>query len=255
MKKSIYLLTILLSFVNCSCASLFSSASGVCNCTCEVCKDCKNKHKHLLSPEELAQYEAAQEAKSAEEARRQAELDSLLNMDYSLVKYTIPDLEPYKWEDNEIIKTELNDLSPSFRISGNQCLYSNINTSIKHNDFYMYFDTNNEGSADALHFVVHFYADDSIDFYKMVLNADGFTYEYTPKNLNRSRDGIYYAENFDDVVGDDLKDIVAALAHCEYAHIILISNRGLNHRVVFKPEKLKQFKDTYEIFRLMGGKI
>ena len=101
MKKSIYLLTILFSLVNCSCASLFSNASGVCNCTCEVCKDCKNKHKHVLSPEELAQYEAEQSAKKAEEARRDAELDSLLNMDYSLVKYTIPDLEPYKWEDNE----------------------------------------------------------------------------------------------------------------------------------------------------------
>ena len=104
MKKFIYLLAFSFAFVNYSCttlANLFGGA-GVCNCTCAACVNCTGKH-HVLTEEQKAALEAQQLKQAQEDAKRQAELDSLLNMDYTIVHYDLPEVknDPYKWDDDE----------------------------------------------------------------------------------------------------------------------------------------------------------
>lgn len=261
MKKIIFLLTLPLALINVSCAILgHHSANGICTCTCEACRNCL----HKLSPEQLAHYQASQDSLSAEEARKRAELDSLLNMDYTIVHYEIEtpqEPQPFKWEPEEVIDADINVLSPLFRTHNvNQSsgyaeyVYKNVNTSFKDNDTYFYFTTVN-GVAQSLHFVVHFYADDPVNFVSLRISADNFKYEFTPTNITHTRDGAFYVENFDNVVDAKSKDVVAALAHCSYANMVMVSDGGVNHRIFFTPENLKRFRDTYNLFRLMGGKI
>ena len=59
MKKLIYLLAITLSFVNFSCASLFSNQSnGLCSCTCQACLNCTGKHHIPLTADQLAKQDS-----------------------------------------------------------------------------------------------------------------------------------------------------------------------------------------------------
>lgn len=257
MKKFIYLLTFTLAFVNLSCASLFSSLNnGTCSCTCAACINCTNKHHVTLTAEQLAK----QDSINAEKAKRDAELDSLLNMDYSLVHYEIPEPEPYKWDPEEVISTPQETLLPLFKTGkpttggDTEYILKDINSSTQVNDIYFYFNTK-EGVPEPLRFVVHFFADDPINFHKLRFNIDGFIYEYVPTNIKRSNDGKFYSENFDEAMNAESRDIVAGLAHCTYADVLLVNEKGVSHRIYFKEKHLKHFKETYELYRKMGGTL
>ncbi len=256
MKKFIYLSAFMLTIVNLSCASLFSTANGVCSCTCAACINCTGKHHVTLSPEQLA----IQDSLRAVKSMRDAELDSLLNMDYTIVHYDASGPEPYKWEPNEVISTPQDSLMALFRTAtpttggDTEFILKGINTNTKVNDIYFYFNTTN-GVPEPLRFVVHFYADDPINFNKMRFNLDGFYYDYTPTGIKRTNDGKFYCENFDNAMDEQSRDIVAGLAHCEYADVLLISERGVNHRIFFSEKQLKHFKETYQLYRKMGGEL
>ena len=56
-------------------------------------------------------------------------------------------------------------------------------------------------------------------------------------------------------MNEQSRDIVAGLAHCEYADVLLISERGVNHRLYLTEQQLKHFKATYELYRKMGGTL
>lgn len=257
MKKIIYLLAFSFAFVNLSCASLFSSFNnGACTCTCAACINCTNKHHVPLTAAQLAK----QDSINAQKALRDAELDSLLNMDYTIVHYEIAEPEPYKWEPDEVISTPQETLMALFRtgkaITGGdtEYLHKEINSSTKVNDIYVYFNTANE-VPEPLRFVVHFYADDPINFDKLRFNIDGFKYEYVPTNIKRSNDGKFYSENFDNAMNADSRDIIAGLAHCTYADVLLVNEKGISHRIFFSDKQLKHFKETYELYRKMGGQL
>ncbi len=255
MKKFIYLLTFSLAIVNVSCASLFSAASGECSCTCPACLNCAHKH-HALTAEQLAKQDSINAAKSW----RDAELDSLLNMDYTIVHYDVSGPEPYKWDPNEVISTSQETLMPLFRTgkptTGGDTEYvlKEINTSLKVNDVYCYFNTR-DGVPEPIRFVVHFYADDPVNFYKLQFNLDGFKYEYAPTGIKRTNEGKFYYEYFDNAMDEQSRDIVAGLAHCQYANILLVSEKGVSHRLYLTETQLKHFKETYELYRKMGGKL
>jgi hypothetical protein len=255
MKKIIYLLTFSFAIVNVSCASLFSAANGECNCTCPACLNCAHKH-HTLTPEQLAKQDSINAAKKWHDA----ELDSLLNMDYTIVHYDVSGPEPYKWELNEVISTPQETLMELFRTTNpttggdTEYILKDINTNPKVNDIYCYFNTK-DGVPEPLRFVVHFYADDPINFVKLRFNLDGFIYEYVPTDIKRSNEGKFYLENFDNAMNEQSRDIVAGLAHCEYADVLLISERGVNHRLYLTEQQLKHFKATYELYRKMGGTL
>jgi len=257
MKLFIYLSAISFAFINVSCASLFSgSQNGVCNCTCAACVNCHNKYHTPLT---FAQ-QARQDSLNAVDSLRQAELDSLLNMDYSIVKYEAAEPEPYKWDPNEEITTPQETLIGMFRTGTSKTggdteyLLKEINSSEKENDIYFYFNTN-AGVPEPLRLVVHYYADDPINFDKLRFNIDDFKYEYVPTGLYRSNDGKFYTENFDNAMNENSRDLVAALAHCSYANVVLVNERGVSHRIFLTEKQLKHFKDTYELYRKMGGQL
>jgi len=224
----------------------------------------KKEKKKVMTKEEAERYVAEQKAKQeAEEARRRAELEELLKADYSIVQYVDPDPEPYKWEDEEEISTPKDSLLAQIKTgpvtAGGETEYvhKEINTDYKENDFYFYFKTIN-GVPEPLRFVAHYYADDPIDFVKLKLTIDDFKYEYTPTDINKTSEGKFYIENFDNVMNtsDEARNLVAALAHCSYyANMVLVSGSGVSHRIFFTPDQLRRFRQTYELFRLMGGKL
>lgn len=267
MKKLIYLLVSSLAFINTSCASLsnfFNGSSGACNCDCEVCRLCKNKqHAHNLSPQDQARLQALAtgQSQSQEDIKRRAEIDSLLNIDYSIVIYDIPDIkepEPYTWDDDEKISTPIDSLMPLFRTSTNsngetQYIMKGINTSFKENDVYFYFKTKN-GVPEPLRLVVHYFADDPVEFYDLKFEIDYFDYDFTPSNINRTKDGIYFSEQFDDEMGSESRDLAAALAHCRAANVLLHSKK-VSHRLYMTEKQLMNFRETYKLYRLMGGKL
>lgn len=259
MKKFIYLLAISLSFVNFSCASLFSnSANGLCNCTCPACLNCTGKHHIPLTVDQ----QAKQDSVKAEQEKRKAALDSLLSMDYTIVHYEVKDPEPYVWEENEMISTPKEDLLATFRAitksaangGHTEYVHSNINTDYKENDFYFYFVVK-DGVPEPLRFVAHYYADDPINFNKLMFTIDGFKYEYVPKDLNRRNEGKFYSENFDNQLDAGARDLVAALGRGQYANMLLVSEDGVSHRIFFTEKQLKNFRDTYQLYRLLGGKL
>ena len=261
MKKFVYLLTFTLMFVNYSCASLgslFGGAEGICNCNCSACINCKN-HKHVLSSEELAKLQAQQTSFTDEEARRKAELDSLLNLDFTIVHYDIPDgPEPFVWEENEEITSPLDSLESLFKKTtlsdgSIEYIYRGINTNFRENDVYSYFIVK-DGVPLPMRFVVHYFADDPVDFYTLKFTLDGFEYKFTPKNIQHSTEGIYYSERFDEQLDSEARDFVAGLAHCHYANILLQS-KSVSHRLYMSDKQLERFRETYKLYRLLGGTL
>lgn len=268
MKRIIPLL--LLAFVSmCFCASAQTVYQPF-KCENVACKHNKNgyctdtrKMKQLMKykaehGEEIQNVVAVQTAKSEEEARRKAEIDSLLNIDYSTpIKFEFKDPEPYKWEENEVIEAPQDSLLAHFNTQGGrQFIHKEINSSFKSNDFYFYFNAT-DSVPEPLRFVAHFYADDPVEFVRLKFNIDGFNYVYTPTNISRTRDGKYYAENFDNAMNtsDDARNLVAALGRCSYANMLLVSDTGVSHRIFFSEKQLQHFRATYQLYRLMGGKL
>jgi hypothetical protein len=261
MKKFIYLLAFSFAFVNYSCttlANLFGGA-GVCNCTCAACVNCTGKH-HVLTEEQKAALEAQQLKQAQEDAKRQAELDSLLNMDYTIVHYDLPEVknDPYKWDDDEEITTPKDSLLALFNVNSKngelEFIHKGINTNEKENDCYIYFTTDKDGVPSPLRLVVHYYADDPINFYMLKFTLGRFPYEFTPTKINRSNDGKFYTENFDNALDVNSRDIVAGLAQCKYANILLVS-KDVSHRLYLTDKQIERFRNTYKLYRLMGGKL
>lgn len=221
----------------------------------------KKDKKKVLTKKESERYAAEQKAlKEREDSIRKAEIEALLSEDYTLVQYVEPDPEPYKWDDDEEIETPIDSLTPHFKTIVNgeklQYFHKDIDSSFKVNDFYFYFNTVN-GVPEPLHFVGHYYADDAVEFERLSFSIDSFTYKYTPTNLQRSRDGKFFAENFDNAMNTshEARNLVAALGHCYYANMLLVSDTGVSHRIFFNAEQMKRFRQTYELYRLMGGKL
>lgn len=216
------------------------------------------KDKKVVTREEAerkaAEMKAAQEA---EKARRLAEIEA---MDYTIVQYVQPDPEPYKWEDNEEIDASKDSLLALFNVTkvatdGDlQYIHKEVNPSYKENDFYFYFTTT-DGVPGPLRFVGHFYADDPIDFVRLSFIMDYFRYEYKPAEIKKFSEGRFYAENFDEAFTLETRDVAAGLAKTTYANMVLVSETGVSHRIFFNADHLRHFRDVYNLYRLMGGKI
>lgn len=213
-------------------------------------------YKPRMTKEE---YEALEAEKKAEiEAKRQArkaELDSLLNVDYT--KSSIPERKPYVWKNDDVNK-DINELKELFTVANvngkERYLYNGITLDIKENDVFFYFTV--ENGKPELRFRAEFYADDPIEFSRLEFTIDKFKYTYVPKNLNRGKDGSkFYYENFDEPVDDSSKDLAYALSHCRWAVMTFISDRGVNHRIYFKKPHIDRFRDIYQMYRLLGGEL
>ena len=85
--------------------------------------------------------------------------------------------------------------------------------------------------------------------------VDGFPYEFTPKKVNYSKDGRFFMENFDEELGHADRDLAYALAHCKKANVVLVSSSGVNHRLFFREKDLRHFKQVFEAYRALGGRL
>jgi len=257
---------ILLAFLSmnfCATAQKVVNHEPICTFDCKECRKLKEKYRkeHGITKAEADRIAKENAAKRAKQEKLDAELDSMLNIDYSKGFVDIAKeyvyVDPLVWNDDEVIVTPIDTLKSVFRTSKSttggdtRYLHKEINDNYKENDVYLYFNTTN-GVPDPIRFVVHYYADDAVDFEKLIFTINNKTFEYVPKSVNRTRDGIYYAENIDVAFGPEQKDLVAALAHGYYAHMSLYSKK-VSHRIFFNKKHLDHFKRTYELYRLMGG--
>ena len=64
-----------------------------------------------------------------------------------------------------------------------------------------------------------------------------------------------YWENFDICLSSRDKDLVYALAHCSWARVTYIGDRGFNHVKILSKEQIKDFYNTLQLYRVMGGKL
>ncbi len=274
MKKFFYLLAFTFMLVNSSCSSFQSflnGSDGVCNCTCSACVNCVTKHGKHVSPS-YQQTQITQQLND-EEARRKATLDSLLNLDFSIVHYDVPEDPtpadnvikvnvPYYWDENEEIAAPLDSLSRLFKTTKTEdvteYVHKGTKTDVSKNDIYFYF-TVKDGVPEPMHLVVNYYADDPIEFESLKLNIDGYKYDYKPTNIKREKQGKFYIERFDNVLTDKSRDMAAALSKCRYvggaSNILLHSKKGVSHRVYLTKDQAKHFRDTYNLYRKMGGKL
>ena len=62
-------------------------------------------------------------------------------------------------------------------------------------------------------------------------------------------------ENFDEEISPEARHLVAALAHCKKANVVLVSSSGVNHRLFFREKDLRHFKQVFEAYRALGGRL
>ena len=266
MKKIIYLLAISLAFVNFSCASIGKLFGLSCNCpNCKdgvcACATCNGKSPVIYTGGIAQQQGSA--SLTEEQARRRAMLDSLENLDFTIEDYDIPDVEdrvrkPYIWDDEEVIDAPVDSLQSFFKVtslgSDIQFIHKEINADVTNNDIYFYF-TMKDGVPGPLHLVVHYYADDPIEFHTLKIYIDGFNYEFKPVNIKRETQGKFYIERFDNEFKNENRDVATALAKCQYAGNILLASKSVSHRIYLSEEQIKHFRDTYQLYRKLGGKL
>ncbi len=222
-------------------------------------KDKKRKKPQAMDPAQYSAQAAAEQARADSiRAARQAEIEALLNTDYSIKPMVIERI-PYAWK-NDTVLTPVEELQPLFNVRDmpggeKMYLYNGTTLYFKENEAIMYF-TVKDGVVQPMRFHVAFYADAPLDFTRLDFLIDGFKYSYTPDKINKGKDGTrFYFENFDDPANDRSKDILYALSHCDWCHMTFISNIGVNHRIHFDQTQLKRFREIYELYRAMGGTL
>ncbi len=188
-------------------------------------------------------------------------LEEILNKDYSIKEYNFEVYEPKRmeWKDDTITELQENLLPfmKSNTILGNKCLMpSSASVNNSSNELYLYFTEDAQGNAQDLHLRLQYYADDPLNYNDMVFTIDGFEYKFHPVNIKRGKgDGIMIWEQSDDVVKVGDKDLVYALAHCNWAQLKLHGADDMSHVKLISDDQLKTFKQTLELFLLRGGQI
>ncbi|MBO7608681.1 MAG: hypothetical protein J6S96_00565 [Muribaculaceae bacterium] len=189
----------------------------------------------------------------------QAFLDELLSHDYSLgpvlPEYSAP--EPYKWKDEPVEATESELMATIGKEShGGAMRYMPRGITMKpsENAFFLYFDE--RSYPESLRLRIQYCADDPLNFSRIDFVVDGFDYSYIPQNPKRGKlSAKLYWENVDNVVGQDDKDLIYALTHCQWAEMLLIGADGINHRKEFTEEQLANLRAMLQLYLLKGGQL
>jgi len=179
------------------------------------------------------------------------DLYRLLNKDYSIKHYDIPSSpQPMTWRDEPVTSLE-SDLLPHFARSGHR--YTPAGTTMKRTDnqCYFYFD---EGGP--LHLRVQYYADDPLNYDRMVFTIDGFDYDFTTMaRPQRGRDGRMYWEITDDQLTTANRDLVYALSHASWIRLKLLGANGINHVKLLTERQVDDFARAWDLYRLYGGNL
>lgn len=189
---------------------------------------------------------------TSKSATEQAELDSLLAMDYSITEYGYRRMT---WRDLPVTTT-IERLSPSFVVSDEGDYVSKyVSNDRTSNEVFFAFKMSEEDSLpEPLRLCVHYCADDPIDFDQLIFSIDGYDYPFYPvETLSGELTGGLYWQWSDDELSAPYKDLVYALAHCHWAAIKLMSIRGIHHVKMLTDGQRADFAATLDLYRLLGG--
>lgn len=229
------------------CASLFGNRN--CHCThpgpCVCCSD-STYQKKVVGVKQLP---------SKTSATDKAHLAELLNTDYSLKEYLPEVPKRMVWIDDSVNTTE-SELLPNFSVVGKRVMPRDVTMDNTENAVYFYFNNAADGTPEPLRLRVQYYADDPLNYKKLLFNIDGFDYEFTPTNFQRGKGrGIMIWENSDDPLRAADKDLIYALSHCNWCQMRLIGSDGMQHVKMISESQKADFLRTLQLYRLKGGKF
>lgn len=217
------------------------------------------KHKQDKKQPQYTGYRYAT-PKSAEQraadAREKAHLDSLLAIDYTLPDYSSLYPSRLTWKDEPVRESReqlLSSVNRSDLKGETRYVPKDVTIGNDTNALFFYFDVKNKRPL-SLRLRAQYYADDPLGIEKLKFVIDGFDYYFTPSAVTTGSDGYNrYWENFDNSLSTRDKDLVYALAHCSWARVTYIGDRGFNHVKMLTKEQIKDFYNTLQLYRVMGG--
>ena len=181
----------------------------------------------------------------------QAELDELINTDYSIKEYGMG-IRRMTWHDEPVTAT-IDDLLPYITTDGDDCLSKYVNRDNGNNEVYFIF-TMQDSVPGPLRLCVQYCADDPLNYDELTFNVDGFDYAFYPADPQRGTlDGGLYWESSDDVLRSAHKDLVYALAHSHWALIKLRGANGISHVKMLTDGQRDDFAHVLALYRLLGG--
>lgn len=219
-------------------------------------KNDKDKQKHKPNGYRYVTHKSAEQR--AADAREKAHLDSLLAIDYTLPDYSSLYPSRLTWKD-EPVKESREQLLSAFNSSElhgeTRYVPKDVTMDNDTNALFFYFDVKNK-RPQPLRLRAQYYADDPLGIEKLKFVIDGFDYYFTPSAVKTGSDGYdRYWENFDNSLSSRDKDLVYALAHCSWARVTYIGDRGFNHVKILSKEQIKDFYNTLQLYRAMGGSL
>ncbi len=193
-----------------------------------------------------------------------AYLDSLLNQDYTIHEIVAdpdelpPAAEPYRWVDERIdgnrssLLRQVASDNPSTGVQ--RFLPSKVSMNHTENAIYFYYQES-AGEPQSLHLRIQYYADDPLNYDKIVFYIDGFEYVFHPSNTRRGARGRMYWEVSDDALIAADRDLVYALTHCNWARMTMKGANGIDHVKMLSEDQLTDMRTMLNLYLLSGGRI
>lgn len=183
----------------------------------------------------------------------QAELDDLLNTDYSIKEYGMG-IRRMTWHDEPVTAT-IDMLLPFIITDDGDCLSKYVNREKSSNEVFFIF-TMQDSVPGPLRLCVQYCADDPLYYDELTFNVDGFDYSFYPADPQRGKlDGGLYWESSDDILRPAHKDLVYALAHSHWALIKLKGANGISHVKMLTDGQRDDFAHVLALYRLLGGEF
>ena len=201
--------------------------------------------------------------RTPEEEERFRELMKSDVSKYDLVQY-VDTIARHKWVDDEISDTE-EDLMEFVKHRGQRYMPASASMDHSENAAYLYFDENIDGTPGPLHLRIQYYADDplryndidfQIDYMPTTADDRKCTYNLHPENIDRGNSGKMYWETSDNIMkSKDDKDLLYALAHCNWALLTFKTSKSdnINQTRRLTDDQLRDFYVMLQLFRLKGG--
>ena len=186
-------------------------------------------------------------------AEEQAQVDELLNTDYSIKEYGMG-LRRMVWHDEPVTAT-IDELMPYITTDGAECLSKYVNREKGSNEVYFIFELQ-DSVPGPLRLCVQYCADDPLCYDELTFNIDGFDYVFYPADPQRGQlDKNLYWEMSDDELRPAHKDLVYALAHSHWGVIKLKGESGISHVKMLTDGQRDDFAHMLALYRLLGGTL
>ncbi len=200
------------------------------------------------------EFEEEMEARKARRAAAQAELDSLLAIEYNLDNLQYGP-QPLEWVDEKIAESK-KDLEASLRVTSTRVMPKDVTMEVTTNDTFFYFDVI-DGKPQPLRLHAQYFADDPLQIESVRFVVNGFSYYFTPAKLPKTGKlgPRRYWETVDDALTASDKDLIYALSHATWARAVFIGSKGFSHVKKITDEQIKDFYAIYALYLKMGGKF